>query len=252
MFEKLQLKLILILAALILQTTIGAQSLPPAVRWIPQNAVISLELSDTKALLDLFVGEKAIEFITSLPIYQKQSSNPKFREFLGIVRYLEATLGADWRTALAKLTGGGITFAICPKDTVILIIDAKDEQMLNRLHETFLNIAKDEARKQNQPDLVTSKQYQDITAWTFDGKEAHAIIGKRVVLSNRSEGLNDAAAVVLSHHEKMDGSGYPKGLKGKESPVTARIFAIADVFDALTSKRPYKEPMSFEEAMDIA
>jgi hypothetical protein len=122
-------------------------------------------------------------------VYQKQSSSPKFREFLGIVRYLEATLGTDWRTALTKLTGGGITFAICPKETVILIIDAEDEQMLNRLHETFLAIARSEAQKQNRSDTVSSKEYQGITTWTFDGKEAHAIIGKRFVLSNRSEGL---------------------------------------------------------------
>jgi hypothetical protein len=174
---------------MVLQTTMGAQPLSPAIQWIPQDAVISLELSNTQALLDLFAGEKAVEFITSLPVYQKQTSNPKFREFLGVVRYLEASLGTDWRTALTKLTGGGITFAICPEDTVILIVEAQDEQMLNRLHETFLNIAKDEARKQSQPNRVASKQYQDIMVWTFDGKEAHAIIGKRFVLSNRSEGL---------------------------------------------------------------
>ncbi|WP_202635769.1 HD-GYP domain-containing protein [Rugosibacter aromaticivorans] len=60
-----------------------------------------------------------------------------------------------------------------------------------------------------------------------------------------------AREVVEFHHEKFDGSGYMKGLKGKEIPLNARIFAIVDVFDALTSKRPYKEPFGFEEAMDI-
>jgi response regulator RpfG family c-di-GMP phosphodiesterase len=57
--------------------------------------------------------------------------------------------------------------------------------------------------------------------------------------------------VVLFHHEKYDGSGYLKGLKGEEIPITARIFAIADVCDALISRRPYKEPMSFEQALGI-
>ena len=50
------------------------------------------------------------------------------------------------------------------------------------------------------------------------------------------------------HHERWDGSGYPKGLKGLEIPLEARIMAIADVYDALVSKRVYKESMSFEEA----
>ena len=68
---------------------------------------------------------------------------------------------------------------------------------------------------------------------------------------NRSHWLDDASAVVVGHHEKVDGSGYPNGLKGDDNPMTARIFAIVDVFDALTSRRPYKEPKSFEETMGI-
>lgn len=63
--------------------------------------------------------------------------------------------------------------------------------------------------------------------------------------------LNDAALVVGAHHEKFDGSGYPGGLAGKAIPLSARIFAVADVFDALTSRRPYKTPLSYEASMAI-
>lgn len=63
--------------------------------------------------------------------------------------------------------------------------------------------------------------------------------------------LQDAADVVRCHHEKFDGSGYPAGLKGNDIPVNARIFAVADVFDALTSRRPYKEALSVEGSLDI-
>lgn len=59
------------------------------------------------------------------------------------------------------------------------------------------------------------------------------------------------AEVVFGHHEKWDGSGYPRGLKGEENHITARIFALVDVFDALMSKRPYKEPFSFEKTREI-
>ncbi|HEX5393451.1 MAG TPA: HD domain-containing phosphohydrolase [Rhodocyclaceae bacterium] len=63
--------------------------------------------------------------------------------------------------------------------------------------------------------------------------------------------LEDAVDVVRCHHEKFDGSGYPAGLVGEAIPINARIFAIADVFDALTSRRPYKEPMSVEKSLGI-
>jgi HD-GYP domain-containing protein (c-di-GMP phosphodiesterase class II) len=63
--------------------------------------------------------------------------------------------------------------------------------------------------------------------------------------------LDGASAVVAAHHEKWNGSGYPRQLAGEAIPLAARIFAVADVFDALCSKRPYKEPMGFDAAMAI-
>jgi len=63
--------------------------------------------------------------------------------------------------------------------------------------------------------------------------------------------LSDAAEIVLMHHERFDGSGYPKGLKGEEIPLGARIFAISDTLDAITSDRPYQRASSFESAREV-
>ena len=82
----------------------------------------------------------------------------------------------------------------------------------------------------------------------FDVMKTHVEQGHEIV--SRSSWLQDALRVVLFHHEKVAGEGYPNGVAGEEIPVTARIFAIADVFDALTSKRPYKDPLTFEQAME--
>ncbi len=68
---------------------------------------------------------------------------------------------------------------------------------------------------------------------------------------HNSDWLLDAEDVVGAHHEKYNGQGYPQGLAADAIPLNARIFAIADVFDALTSRRPYKEPFSFEQTMQI-
>jgi len=189
MYKRLGLIVALTLAVFAAQNTMAAQSLPPANQWIPQNAVISLELTKPKALLELLLGEKVTAAITALPLYQKQASTPKFKEFLNLINFLEITLDTDWRTGLAKMTGGGITLAVCPEDTVLMIIDAEDEDMLQKFHEILLNMARSEAEKQEQPNRVESTQYEDVTAWTFNGKEAHAIIGKRLVFANRPEGL---------------------------------------------------------------
>jgi HD-GYP domain-containing protein (c-di-GMP phosphodiesterase class II) len=62
--------------------------------------------------------------------------------------------------------------------------------------------------------------------------------------------LGDAVEIVRSHHERFDGSGYPSGLRGEEIPLGARIFAIADAFDAMTSDRPYRRALSIEEAVE--
>ncbi|MBW8077926.1 MAG: HD domain-containing protein [Gallionella sp.] len=77
----------------------------------------------------------------------------------------------------------------------------------------------------------------------------HVLLGVDII--SKSKWLAGAREVVEFHHEKFDGSGYMQGLKGKEIPLNARIFAIVDVFDALTSKRPYKESFGFQEAMNI-
>ncbi len=77
----------------------------------------------------------------------------------------------------------------------------------------------------------------------------HVIKGVELVRGNNW--LEDSKDVILFHHEKYDGSGYPNKIEGKNIPKIARIFTIIDVFDALTSKRPYKEPFSYEKSIAI-
>ncbi|HLG85530.1 MAG TPA: HD domain-containing phosphohydrolase [Bradyrhizobium sp.] len=71
----------------------------------------------------------------------------------------------------------------------------------------------------------------------------HAGIGGRILADSHCELIQLGAVIATAHHERWDGSGYPRGLKGSEIPIAARVVAVADVFDALTTKRPYKEAM---------
>ncbi len=88
----------------------------------------------------------------------------------------------------------------------------------------------------------------------FENMKLHAVIGGELFdyLESRipdSEFANIASQIAKSHHERWDGEGYPNGLKGEEIPLLARVMAIVDVYDAMTSKRPYKDPISHERTM---
>jgi putative two-component system response regulator len=78
--------------------------------------------------------------------------------------------------------------------------------------------------------------------------KGHTAIGARILRGSRFASLNTASSVALTHHERWDGSGYPGGLRGDGIPLEGRIIAVCDVYDALRSRRPYKEPITHGEA----
>jgi hypothetical protein len=77
----------------------------------------------------------------------------------------------------------------------------------------------------------------------------HTTIGANIVSGSSSPVMQMAEQIALTHHERWDGCGYPQGLAGEEIPLTGRICAVCDVFDALLSQRPYKEPWSYQDAL---
>lgn len=85
----------------------------------------------------------------------------------------------------------------------------------------------------------------------FSIMKNHAKIGYEILKGSKSKYLKAGGVIAYNHHEKYDGTGYPNGLKGENIPILGRITAVADVFDALTSSRPYKKAWSLEDAFDF-
>lgn len=113
----------------------------------------------------------------------------------------------------------------------------------------FLSAPMHDIGKIGTPDHILRK-HGELNPEEWEIVKAHPLQGAEIIGNHQSALLQTARVVALTHHERFDGTGYPYGIKGFDIPLAGRIVAIADVFDALTSQRPYKEPWNLDRAVE--
>lgn len=182
-----------LVAAMLCATAPARAATPaPATEWIPSEALILLQVHRTDAILDRLTATGTTDWITSLPAWKQYTGTPAYRKLAGIVRFLEGSLGTDWRTGLRGLLGGGLTLGIGPHEASVLIADVPDETLLGKLHRTVRGFADGEARRRGLP-VDAGEAHGDVTMWPLGGEAGqngvYAIVGSRLLVASGPEVL---------------------------------------------------------------
>ncbi len=231
MSSKSRLLLGLWLFALTGQMAMAAPALTPFVNWLPANTVFLVELARPKALLEPLLDARIAEAIGTQPFYRQLAQNKEFKDALMMVKLMEGIVGTNWQAAVQLLTHGGVTLAVTPPHTIFLSIDTDDENRLGKIHEFIRSIAQMAAPNQGQPSRVASADFQGITTWTFNGQEAHAIIGKKFILCNHLEGLKEILArrEAGAHPSLANSPGYQAARQAAGPEAVARGYVNLDI-----------------------
>lgn len=186
--------------------------------------------------ISLLIG---IASVLGISIRNAQLMEAQERQFRSLLQTLAASIDArDPLTAGHSLRVTDFALGICDE----MNLDAEYREMIRvaaLLHD-YGKIGVPDAILM-APRKLTSEEYEEV--------KKHSEKTKSILDQVNFEGIfSQVPEVAGSHHEKMDGSGYPEGLKGDDIPLGARIIAVADFFEAITAKRHYRDPMPFEEA----
>ncbi|QNN23244.1 hypothetical protein HED60_13500 [Planctomycetales bacterium ZRK34] len=208
-----------------------AQTAAPAADWIPDTALIVLEVRQPQTLVDYAVDSSLSQAMQSSPQWQQAKAQPNYAKFQQGVAFFERLLETDWRAGITGLTGGGVTLAVLGEDQVVMIADAADVRLLNRLHNTLSIFAQTAAANKGQADPMRTWQHAGINCYSFNATEAHALIDNRLVLASRAAILERVLDLRAGHGEGVMSSsvGYRAALQASSSHDQAAAFTYVNV-----------------------
>jgi len=168
----------------------GAAKAPS--QLIPDRAAVSLEILKPAPLVEALLSPAFANRLKALPGYGELAAGPKLRDLQNVVQLLETTLQTNWQTIVRRVVRQNAALAFGAGNRHLLVLTGDDPGMLRGLHDLALQIARSEADKRGQPDQVRSMEYEGLTGWTFNGKEAHTVIGSQLLAASDAAVLKAA------------------------------------------------------------
>jgi hypothetical protein len=196
-----------------------------AAQALPAQAVAALEIFQPRTVLGPLLEKETRAALSMAPALQRSTAKPDFQQFLTLVQFLETQLGADWPTALQKLTGRGVALGLYPKERSVFVADAEDEHMLHKLHTLLWNGAQNQAALAGKPGPATSRQLGGATAYSLGKNEAHIIQGGRLMWAKKLEDL-EAATQALRQGGNLAASPDYKAARQAVGPVAAGMLYL--------------------------
>jgi putative two-component system response regulator len=170
-----------------------------------------------------------------------RSNDVKDKELIDIIRRLAAVSEENGDDSLFHRERVRVFCTILGKS---LTLSSTDTDLI-----AYASLLHDVGKARLPRELVMKTGSLDPYEW--DVMKRHTTYGAEILRGSPSPLLQMGEVIALTHHERWDGSGYPQGLRGEEIPLSGRIVAIADVFDALTTKRSYKKEVSVDNAVQL-
>lgn len=199
-----------------------------------------------KNALDLYRTQKHLKQLVSEQIYEKEKNN---NLIIGILSHVVEFRNSETSEHILRIRT--VTELLLRK-----LVQKTDEYHLSDADISMITTASalHDIGKINIPEAIINKPGR-LTKDEFEIMKTHAAIGGDIILKTSAEKENPLLRVAWQicrwHHERWDGHGYPDGLRGEEIPITAQVVAVADVYDALTSKRCYKDAYAHQTALDM-
>jgi hypothetical protein len=211
----------------------------PATAMVGENAIIVVQVTRPQELINDAFDQRVKRLVQSLPPYQEAMAQRETQDALNLVEFFQNKYQIDLPTLLAKLVGGGLTLAVEPNDSSLLIVDALDAQILQEVHDFFRTIAQGEANKQGEPDRVKSAEYRGVTGWSFGPGVSHAIVGNRLLVANKPEVLKAALDRQAEPNSPSirDAERYQAAVRGVPDTAHVKAFVDMSVFNQLPDFR---------------